>query len=110
MEPEKSPNTQPAQRTKGNKSAWLNLRFTPEEKALIQARAQAAGQNTNEYMWRTGLGMDLKERLPVELRQVLSATSKDLHQYLKLAQLGHLDGVDEAAVGAIIKALNQALR
>jgi uncharacterized protein (DUF1778 family) len=110
MEPEKSPNTQPAQRTKGNKSAWLNLRFTPEEKALIQARAQAAGQNTNEYMRRAGLGVELKERLSVELRQVLSATSKDLNQYLKLAHLGRLDGVDEEAVGAIIKALNQALR
>jgi uncharacterized protein (DUF1778 family) len=110
MEPEKSPNTQPAQRTKGNKSAWLNLRFTPEEKALIQARAQAAGQNTNEYMRRAGLGIELKERLPVELRQLLSATSKDLNQYLKLAHLGRLNGVDEESVGAIIKALNQALR
>lgn len=61
-------------------------------------------------MRRAGLGIELKERLPVELRQIISATSKDLNQYLKLAHLGRLDGVDEEAVGAIIKALNQALR
>jgi hypothetical protein len=110
MEPEEMPHRPPVKAAKANKSAWLNLRFTPEEKALIQAQAQAAGQNTNEYMRRAGLGMEVKERLPGELKQVLSATSKNLNQYLKLAHMGRLDGVDEAAVRAIIQALFQALR
>jgi uncharacterized protein (DUF1778 family) len=95
---------------KGNKSAWLNLRITPEEKALIQSRAQAIGQNTNEYMRRAGLGLEIKERLPLELKQAIVATSKNLNQYLKLAHMGRLDEVDTVAMQTIIQALNQALR
>jgi uncharacterized protein (DUF1778 family) len=110
MEAGQKPPELPVFSKKGNKSAWLNLRITPEEKASIQDRAQAAGQNVNEYMRRAGLGLEVKERLPLELKQALIATSKNLNQYLKLAHMGRLEGADATAMQAIIQALNQALR
>jgi hypothetical protein len=110
MEAVPTPSKVSAPPKKGNKSAWLNLRITPEEKATIQARAQAVGQNVNEYMRRAGLGLEVKERLPLELKQTLIATSKNLNQYLKLAHMGRLEGANTDAMQAIIQALNQALR
>ena len=110
MEVENTPRGQPQRRTKGNKTAVLGLRLTPEDKALMQAKAQEAGHNTNEYIRRAALGLELKQKLPAELKRVLSATSKNLNQYLKLAHMGRLNRVDEAALGDIIQALNQALR
>lgn len=108
MEVEKKPQGQPQKRTKGNKTAWLGLRLTPEDKALMQAKAKEAGHNTNEFIRRAALGLEVKQKLPAELRQVLLATSKNLNQYLKLAHMGRLDRVDEDALSRIIQALAQA--
>lgn len=110
MEAKDTPGGTAAKETKGNKTAWLGLRLTPEDKASIQAKAQQAGHNTNEYIRRAALGLEVKQRLPGELKRVLLATSQNLNQYLRLAHMGRLDGVDEAALGAILQALNQALR
>ena len=107
---ENTPEGTAAKGTKGNKTAWLGLRLTPEDKVSIQAKAQQAGHNTNEYIRRAALGLEVKQRLPVELKRVLLATSQNLNQYLRLAHMGRLDGVDEAALGEILQALNQALR
>jgi len=108
MEVEKKPRSQPEKRTKGNKTAWLGLRLTPQDKALMQAKAKEAGHNTNEFIRRAALGLEVKQKLPAELRQVLLATSKNLNQYLKLAHMGRLDRVDEDALSSIIQALAQA--
>ena len=110
MEVEKKPQPKPDKRTKGNKTAVLGLRLTPQDKALLQAKAKEAGHNTNEFIRRAALGLELKQRLPLELKQVLLATSKNLNQYLRLAHMGRLDRVDEDALGSIIQALHQALR
>ena len=110
MEVEKKNNNQPEKTIKGNKTAWLGLRLTPEDKALMQAKAKEAGHNTNEFIRRAALGLEVKQRLPTELKQVLLATSKNLNQYLKLAHMGRLDGVDEDALSCIIQALAQAAR
>lgn len=110
MEVEKKPHLQPKKGTKGNKTAVLGLRLTPEDKALMQAKAKEAGHNTNEFIRRAALGLEVKQRLPTELKQVLLATSKNLNQYLKLAHMGRLDGVDEDALNSIIQALAQATR
>ena len=110
MEVEKTPQPKPEKATKGKKTAVLGLRLTPEDKALMQAKAKEAGHNTNEFIRRAALGLEVKQKLPAELKRVLSATSKNLNQYLKLAHMGRLDGVDEDALGSIIQALNQALR
>ena len=76
----------------------------------MQAKAKEAGHNTNEFIRRAALGLEVKQRLPTELKQVLLATSKNLNQYLKLAHTGRLDGVDEDALSCIIQALAQAAR
>lgn len=110
MKVEKKPQAQPDKGTKGNRTAWLGLRLTPEEKALMQAKAKETGHNTNEFIRRVVLGFEVKQRLPAELKQVLLATSKNLNQYLKLAHMGRLDRVDEDAVSSIIQALAQAIR
>ncbi len=96
--------------TRGNKSERIGLRLTPEDRAAIEAKAKESGHNATEYIRRAALGLEVKQKLPAELKRVLSATSKNLNQYLKLAHMGRLDGVDEAALGDIIQALNQALR
>jgi uncharacterized protein (DUF1778 family) len=110
MEVENNPRPQPAKATKGNRTAWLGLRLTPEEKSLMQAKAKEAGHNTNEFIRRAVFGLEVKQRLPLELKQVLLATSKNLNQYLKLAHMGRLDRVDEDALSSIIQALAQAIR
>ena len=76
----------------------------------MQAKAKEAGHNTNEFIRRAALGLVVKQRLSAELKQVLLATSKNLNQYLKLAHMGRLDGVDEDALSSIIQALAQATR
>ena len=108
MEVDKKPQRRPEKRTKGNKTAWLGLRLTPEDKALMQAKAKEAGHNTNEFIRRAALGLEVKQKLPAELRQVLLATSKNLNQLTKLVHLGRLDGMDADALGRIIQALAQA--
>jgi uncharacterized protein (DUF1778 family) len=110
MEVEKNPQPQPDKGTKRNKTAVLGLRLTPQDKALMQAKAKEAGHNTNEFIRRAALGLEVKQRLPAELKQVLLATSNNLNQYLKLAHMGRLDGVDEDALSSIIQALAQATR
>jgi hypothetical protein len=102
--------TKPEQRAKGKKTAVLGLRLTPEDKALLQAKAKEAGHNTNEFIRRAALGLPVKQRLPAELKQVLLATSKNLNQYLKLAHMGRLDRVDEDVLSNIILALAQAIQ
>ena len=77
---------------------------------MMQAKAKEAGHNTNVFIRRAALGLEVKQKLPAELKRVLSATSKNLNQYLKLAHMGRLEKVDEDALGGIIQALNQALR
>ena len=108
MEVEKKPHGQPQKGTKGNKTAWLGLRLTPEDKALMQAKAKEAGHNTNEFIRRAALGLEVKQKLPAELRRVLLATSKNLNQVLKLAHQDRLNSVDEDALSRIIQALAQA--
>lgn len=106
----KKPNPASEEGTKGNKSERIGLRLTPADKAVIEANAKEAGHNANEYIRRAALGLEVKQRLPAELKQVLLATSKNLNQYLKLAHMGRLDGVDEDALSSIIQALAQATR
>jgi hypothetical protein len=110
MEVEKNLQSPPEKGTKGNKTAVVAIRLTPEEKAVMQAKAKDAGLNNNEFFRRAALGLEVKQRLPAELKQVISATSKNLNQLTRLAHMGRLDGVDEDTLGAIIQALNQALR
>lgn len=110
MEIEDTPQRQPEKRTKGNKTAWLGLRLTPEDKALMQAKAKEAGHNTNEFIRRAALGVEVKQRLPAEVRQAILATSKNLNQLTKLVHMDRLEGVDADALTGIIQALAQVLR
>ncbi len=77
---------------------------------MIEAKAKESGHNATEYIRRAALGLEVKQRLPTELKQVVSAASKNLNQLTRLAHMGRLNGVDEDTLGAIIQALNQALR
>ena len=110
MEVEKKPQPQPEKRTRGNKSERIGLRLTPADRATIEAKAKESGHNATEYIRHAALGLEVKQKLPVELKQVVSAVSKNLNQLTRLAHMGRLSGVDEDTLGAIIQALNQALR
>jgi hypothetical protein len=110
MEVEKKPQSPPEKRTRGNKSERIGLRLTPEDRVMIEAKAKESGHNATEYIRRAALGLEVKQRLPTELKQVVSAASKNLNQLTRLAHMGRLNGVDEDTLGAIIQALNQALR
>ena len=76
----------------------------------MQTKAKEAGHNTNEFIRRAALGLEVKQRLPAELKQVLLATSNNLNQCLKLAHTGRLNGMDEDALSRIIQVLAQAAR
>ena len=110
MQVEKIAHSKPVKGLKENKTAWLGLRLTPEDKALMHAKAKEAGHNTNEFIRRAALGVEVKQKLSTELKQALLATSKNLNQYLKLAHSGRLQGVDEDALSRIIQVLAQAAR
>lgn len=110
MEVDNKSQLQPNKASKGKKTAVLGLRLTPEDKAIMQSKAKEAGHNTNEFVRRAALGLEIKQRLPAELKQALLATSKNLNQYLKLAHMGRLNRVDEDALSSIIQALAQAIR
>jgi hypothetical protein len=72
-----------------NRDEQIHFRVTAGEKKAIAAKAKAAGfKKVSDYLRVVGLGADVKEVVPAELRQQLVGIGTNLNQLARLAQTG----------------------
>ncbi|GAA4379852.1 plasmid mobilization protein [Hymenobacter koreensis] len=72
-----------------NRDQQIHFRVTADEKTAIEARAKAAGfRKVSDYLRVLGMGAEVKEVLPAELRRQLVGIGTNLNQIARLAQAG----------------------
>ena len=72
-----------------NRDEQIHFRVTVGEKKVIAAKAKAAGfKKVSDYLRVVGLGAEVKEVVPAELRQQLVGIGTSLNQLARLAQAG----------------------
>lgn len=72
-----------------NRDQQIHFRVTAAEKKAIEAKAKAAGfQKVSDYLRILGMGTEVKQALPAELRRQLVGIGTDLNQIARLAQSG----------------------
>ncbi|GAB3323287.1 plasmid mobilization relaxosome protein MobC [Hymenobacter humi] len=72
-----------------NRDAQIHFRVTADEKKAIAAKAKAAGfKKVSDYLRVVGLGTEVREVLPAELRKQLVGIGTNLNQMARLAQAG----------------------
>lgn len=90
-----------------NKTITLRFRASTEEQKQIEAKAKLAGLSLSEYVRRVATGQTVQERLPAELRQVITGVANNLNQLTRYAHLRQFDG---KAIDEILAILKTALR
>lgn len=90
-----------------NKVITMRFRASAEEQQQIEAKAKAAGLTVSEYVRRVATGQAVAERLPAELRQVITGVANNLNQLTRYAHLRQFDG---KAIDEILSVLKTALR
>jgi len=72
-----------------NRDQQMHFRVTAEEKKAIEEKAKAAGYNkVSDYLRVLGMGTEVREVLPAELRRQLVGIGTNLNQIARLAQAG----------------------
>ena len=67
----------------------IHFRVTAAEKKVIAAKAKAAGyRKVSDYLRSLGLGSEVREAVPAELRRQLVGIGTNLNQLARLAQSG----------------------
>jgi hypothetical protein len=67
----------------------MHFRVTAEEKKAIEAKAKAAGyRKVSDYLRALGMGTEVREAVPAELRRQLVGIGTNLNQIARLAQAG----------------------
>lgn len=80
-----------------NRDEQIHFRVTAEEKKAIAAQSKAAGfKKVSDYLRVIGLGSEVKEVVPAELRQQLVGIGTNLNQIARLAQAGKAFSSHEA--------------
>lgn len=75
--------------TEPNRDQQMHFRVTANEKKAIEDRAKAAGyRKVSDYLRVVGMGTEVKEVLPAELRRQLVGIGTNLNQIARLAQAG----------------------
>lgn len=90
-----------------NKTITLRFRASTDEQKQIEAKAKVAGLTVSEYLRRVAVGQVVQERLPAELRQVITGVANNLNQLTRYAHLRQFDG---KAIDEILSVLKTALR
>ena len=90
-----------------NKTITMRFRVSGDEQKQIEAKAQAAGLTVSEYVRRVTTGQAVQERLPAELRQIITGVANNLNQLTRYAHLRQFDG---QAIDTILHQLQTALR
>ena len=72
-----------------NRDEQIHFRVTRGEKKAIAAKAKAAGfKKVSDYLRVVGMGAEVKEVVPADLRQQLVGIGTNLNQIARLAQAG----------------------
>jgi hypothetical protein len=79
-----------------NRDQQIHFRVTTEEKKAIEAKAKAAGLKVSDYLRVLGMGTEVKEVLPADLRRQLVGIGTNLNQIARLAQAGKAFSSHEA--------------
>ncbi|WP_020602755.1 plasmid mobilization protein [Spirosoma spitsbergense] len=90
-----------------NKVITMRFRVSTEERNQIEAKAKVAGLTVSEYVRRVATSQAVAERLPAELRQVVTGVANNLNQLTRYAHLRQFDG---KAIDEILLVLKTALR
>jgi len=90
-----------------SKTLTMRFRISTEEQKQIEAKAKTAGLTVSEYVRRVATGQVVAERLPAELRQVITGVANNLNQLTRYAHLRQFDG---KAIDEILAILKTALR
>lgn len=90
-----------------NKVITMRFRVSATEQEQIENKAKTAGLTVSEYVRRVATGQAVAERLPGELRQVITGVANNLNQ---LTRYAHLRQFDDQAINEILSALKTALR
>lgn len=90
-----------------NKVITMRFRVSAEEQKQIEAKAKLAGLSLSEYVRRVATSQAVAERLPAELRQVITGVANNLNQLTRYAHLRQFDG---KAIDEILSVLKTALR
>ncbi len=85
----------------------MRFRASAEEQKQIETKAKTAGLSVSEYVRRVATGQAVQERLPAELRQVVTGVANNLNQ---LTRYAHLRQFDSKAIDEILSVLKTALR
>lgn len=85
----------------------MRFRASVDEQKQIEAKAKLAGLTVSEYVRRVATDQTVAERLPAELRQVITGVANNLNQ---LTRYAHLRQFDDRAINEILSALKTALR
>ncbi|MBO3273124.1 plasmid mobilization protein [Hymenobacter defluvii] len=93
------------ERTKEVLDARFEFRLSKAEKQLIAEKAKLAGLKPNEFVRRAALGIEVKERMPADLRRFVGGVANNLNQLTRLANSGKLNAASGADLGFIAKAL-----
>ena len=88
-----------AQPSEPNRDEQIHFRVTSDEKRAIAAKAKSAGfKKVSDYLRVVGLGAEIKEVVPAELRQQLVGIGTNLNQIARLAQGGKAFSGHEAGL------------
>jgi len=85
----------------------MRFRASATDKKHIADKAKVAGLTVSEYVRRVATGQAVAERLPGELRQVITGVANNLNQLTRYAHLRQFDG---KAIDEILAILKTALR
>ncbi|MBF9239872.1 hypothetical protein I2I05_20945 [Hymenobacter sp. BT683] len=70
-----------------NRDQRIHFRVTEEEKNAIEAKSRAAGfKKVSDYLRVIGMGAEIKQLLPPELRRQLVGIGINLNQLTRMAQ------------------------
>lgn len=95
---------------KNTRTAWIKLRVTPDEKAVITAKAEAQGQTVTDFIRQRALDYRLRQT-PLEKERVrqLARIGANLNQLARWANI-HKSRAEAISVLAALAGLERELR
>ena len=95
---------------KNTRTAWIKLRVTPDEKAIITAKAAAQGQTITDFIRQRALDYRLRQT-PLEKERVrqLARIGANLNQLARWANL-HKSRAEAISVLAALAGLEREFR
>ena len=95
---------------KSTRTAWIKLRVTPDEKAIITAKAEAQGQTVTDFIRQRALDYRLRQTsLEKERVRQLARIGANLNQLARWANI-HKQRAEVISVLAALVSIEQSLK